>query len=576
MTKALEKADAADDDHGVADAAARLGPDGGPMLPAKVDRKTPADLDDFDAAFEDDAWLEEELTDDELAALDDEPDAGGELSVSESGEDDDFDMDFEDEEPIIGHDLRYIDEQAGESRSDAPTSGDDFFGATPAGESVKPRAGRGDIASRKEQLPEDTELDAFEDESDKGGVEAEDDRDLRPVPRISIHAFCETSQISGLLEQAAADRRLAKTHVTIHMGGLPKAIDHFQSAATPNLIIIEALEGGPALFGQLGELSQVCDPSTKVIIIGRINDIALYRELVRQGVSEYIVKPRTPLQVIKSIAALYTDPSAPPIGKTICFVGARGGVGSSTIAHNVAWCVAEEHGSDTVILDLDLPFGTASLDFEQDPTSGLIEALTSPERLDDVLLDRLLQKHTEHLSLFTAPNLLDRDYDLDERAFETVVDVVRGAAPTIIIDMPHIWTAWSKRLLQTADEIVITACPDLASFRNTKNLVDVVAGARPNDNPPKLVLNQFDAKVSSVQSEQFVEHVGLTPSIIIGWEPQLFHTAATNAAPILQVAAKSKTSAQIRELAGLVLGRGDAAASKAKFSLAGLFKKSKK
>ncbi len=577
MTKALEKADAPDDEQGVAEAAARLGPDGGPMLPAKVEKKSVAGFDDFEEAFEDDSWLEEELTDAELAALDEEQAEGGGLAVSDSdASDDDFDMDFEDEEPIVAHDLRYLNETQGVEKSEAPTSGDDFFGPAPAADAVKPKAARGAMTNRKDQLPEDTETYEFEDENAEAGAPVEDDKDLRPVPRISIHAFCETAQISSLLEQTAADRRLAKTHVTIHMGGLPKAVDHFQSAATPNLVIVEALEGGPSLFGQLGELAQVCDPSTKVIIIGRINDIALYRELIRQGVSEYLVKPRTPLQVIKSIASLYIDPTATPIGKTICFVGARGGVGSSTIAHNVAWCVSEEHKSDTVILDLDLPFGTASLDFEQDPTSGLIEALTSPERLDDVLLDRLLQKHTDHLSLFTAPNLLDRDYDLDERAFETVVDVVRGAAPTIIIDVPHIWTAWSKRLLQTADEIVITACPDLASFRNTKNLVDVIAGARPNDNPPKLVLNQFDAKVSSVQSEQFVEHVGLTPSVIIGWEPQLFHTAATNASPIVQIGAKSKTAAQIRELSALVLGRQESAALKAKFSLAGLFKKSKK
>jgi pilus assembly protein CpaE len=319
----------------------------------------------------------------------------------------------------------------------------------------------------------------------------------------------------------------------------------------------------------------VCDPSTKVVIIGRVNDIALYRELVRQGISEYIVRPRSPMQLIKTISSLYVDPAAPPIGKTIAFVGARGGVGSSTIAHNVAWCAAEEYKTDTIILDLDLPFGTASLDFEQDPTSGLIEALSSPERLDDVLLDRLLQKHTDRLSLFTAPNLLDRDYNIDDQAFETVVDVVRSAAPTIIVDMPHLWTSWSRRILQTADEIVITAAPDLASFRNTKNLVDIISGARPNDSAPILVINQFDPKVSSVQAEQYHEHVGLKPAAVFAWEPQLFHAAATNAAPIFEVGAKSKTAQGLRELAMRALGRNDAAATAAKFSLAGLFKKRK-
>jgi len=294
---------------------------------------------------------------------------------------------------------------------------------------------------------------------------------------------------------------------------------------------------------------------------------------VSQGVSDYIVRPKSPLHVIKSIAELYIDPSAPPIGKTIAFVGARGGVGSSTIAHNVAWSVAEEFHSDTVILDLDLPFGTASLDFEQDPTSGLVEALSSPERLDDVLLDRLLQKYTDRLSLFTAPNLLDRDYDLDDQAFETVIDVVRGAAPTIVIDVPHIWTAWSKRLLQTADEIVITAAPDLASFRNTKNLVDVISSARPNDASPTLVINQFDPKVSSVQAEQFIEHVGITPAVIFPWEPQLFHAAATNASPIMEVGAKTKTAQGLRDLAARLLGRDQNLVKTSKFSLSGLFKK---
>ena len=105
------------------------------------------------------------------------------------------------------------------------------------------------------------------------------------MPRIAIHAFCETPDTTVLLERAAVDRRLAKTHLTVHMGGLAKAVDHFQNAATPNLVIIETLDSGDELFAQLGELAEVCDPSTKVIIIGRANDIGLYRELMRQGIS---------------------------------------------------------------------------------------------------------------------------------------------------------------------------------------------------------------------------------------------------------------------------------------------------
>ena len=357
------------------------------------------------------------------------------------------------------------------------------------------------------------------------------------------------------------------------MGGVNKAIDQFQTASTPNLVILETLVGGMEIFAKLGELAEVCDPSTKVVIIGQVNDIVLYRELIRQGISEYIVRPQSPLQIIKTIAELYIDPSAPPIGRTVAFVGARGGVGSSTIAHNIGWCVAEELKSDTVILDLDLPFGTASLDFDQEASAGLAEALTSPERLDDVLLDRLLQKHTDHLSLFTAPSVLDRDYDMDDQAFETVLDVVRGAAPTIIVDVPHVWTSWSKRILMTADEIVVTATPDLAAFRNTKNLIDILSAARPNDSAPTLIINQFDSKLSPVQPDQFAEHVGIAPSQVFSWEPQLFGAAATNASPIIEVGPKSKTAQTLRELAAQVIGKSDSSIVKPKFSLAGLFKK---
>jgi len=559
MTKAAEPAfKFEDDEEGAASKAASLGPDGGPLVALRGNAED-------GEGFGEDSWLDEELSEEELAALGEE-DFDEEALLEEelgllggpavAGGADDFSLGDDDHNPAASA-------PASAPASNAPTAplrADRAPGATK----------RGAVVQAPSSLPDDYEDDAS---LDSYFASEEEDRDVRAIPRISIHAFCETAHTSNLLEQAALDRRLGKAHLTMHMGGVAKAVDHFQTASTPNLIVVETVEAGLGLFNQLGELAQVCDPSTKVIIIGRINDIALYRELIRQGVSEYLVRPRSPLQIIKAIATLYVDPSAPPIGRTVAFVGARGGVGSSTIAHNVAWCAAEEHKSDTVILDLDLPFGTASLDFEQDPTSGLIEALSSPERLDDVLLDRLLQKHTDRLSLFTAPNLLDRDYDLDDQAFETVVDVVRATAPTIVIDVPHVWTSWSKRLLQTADEIVITAAPDLASFRNTKNLVDIISSARPNDAAPTLVLNQFDAKVSSVQAEQYVEHVGIKPALVIGWEPQLFHTAATNAAPIFTVGAKTRTAQGLRELTARVLGRAEPVATRSKLDLSALFKK---
>ncbi len=604
MTNAAEpNYQPADDEEGVAEGAASLGADGGPasQSPAQADEEGLES--DLDLSEDDDAWLNEELSDEELAALgeedfddeffDDEAFSDEALeaaTLDAEASDDQFEDDdaAQHDEEFSADDLAAIEAAFDDTQNYTNADSDDVELAD-NDVSNKDEAAGDDLLDDDEtahEAPSGGALIATDGRSEGSAVDiqeyggavaefAEEETDHRPVPRISIHAFCETPETTALLEKASVDRRLTKAHLTIHMGGVAKAIDHFQSSSTPNLIILETLAGGAEIFAKLGELAEVCDPSTKVVIIGKVNDIILYRELIKQGVSEYIVRPHSPLQIIKTVADLYVDPSAPPIGKTMAFVGARGGVGSSTVAHNIGWCTAEEFKSDTVILDLDLPFGTASLDFDQEASAGLVEALSSPERLDDVLLDRLLQKHTDRLSLFTAPSMLDRDFDLDDQAFETVIDVVRGAAPTIIVDVPHMWTTWSKRILMTADEIVITATPDLASFRNTKNLIDILGAARPNDASPTLIINQFDPKSSAVQAEQFAEHVGIKPAQVINWDPQLFGAAATNAAPITEVGSKTKTAQAFRELSGQLLGRAETNIARPKFSLSGLFKKNR-
>jgi len=378
----------------------------------------------------------------------------------------------------------------------------------------------------------------------------------RPVPRISLHAFCERPETGAAIQRAAADRRLAKAHVTVYMGGAGAAAEHYTETPTPNLILVETLQGGEGVFKELEQLAHVCDPGTKVIVIGQVNDIRLYRELIRQGVNEYLVTPLQPMQVIEAISSLYVDPDAPPIGRSFAFVSAKGGAGSSTLAHNVGWVIAESQNEDVTIVDLDLPFGTAGLDFNQDPTQGVADALSSPERLDDVLLERLLVKHSDHLSLFTAPGALDRDYDLDPEAFDTVLEVVRANVPCVIVDVPHLWSTWSKRLLLSADEIVIVTEPELAGLRNTKNLYDLLRQSRPNDAPPKIVLNRAGApKRPEIPVKDFGEAVGAQPALTIPYDPQLFGTASNNGQMLDEVNAKAPAAEAVRELARLVTGR---------------------
>ena len=263
--------------------------------------------------------------------------------------------------------------------------------------------------------------------------------------------------------------------------------------------------------------------------------------------------PSTVMQIIESISAIYTDPETGPVGQVIAFVGAKGGSGSSTVCHNTAFAIASALKSDVVIADFDLPFGTAGLDFNQDPLNGIADALASPDRLDEMVLDRLLSRCSDHLSLFAAPGTLDRPYDLDPSSCDTVLDVVRENVPWTAVDVPHLWTAWAKQVVLKADYVVITAAPDLANLRNTKNLVDQLKGSRPNDRPPLLVLNQVGVpKRPEISVKDFGYAIELEPKIVIDFDAQLFGTAANNGQMIEEVSYKSKAAecvSQPRQLA---------------------------
>ena len=380
----------------------------------------------------------------------------------------------------------------------------------------------------------------------------------RPIPRISIQAFCEHGDTAEVLQVAAEDRRLAKTHVSIHMGGVNAAIAHYQENPTPNLIVIESSDERAEMIGQLDRLSEFCDAGTRVVIIGHHNDVILYRELLKRGVSEYLVAPITPLQLMESLSNLYNNPDAEPVGSVIAFIGAKGGVGSSTICHNVAWSLSEQLKSNVIVADLDLAFGTTGLDFNQDPIQGIADALQSPERLDEMLLDRLLTKCTERLSIFAAPVVLDRDFDISGDACDVVIDVIRQHVPFVVLDLPHTWTPWIKRVLLQADEIVITAAPDLANLRNAKNIMELVKASRNNDVPPRLVINMAGMpKRPEIAVKDFASALGIEPMQVIEFDCENFGQASNNGQMIEEFSSKAKAAPMFRDLAMTLAHRKD-------------------
>lgn len=422
---------------------------------------------------------------------------------------------------------------------------------------------------------------AYEDSAadQAGGNQGEADSlaALRPIPRISVQAFCETEGVAKPIERAAEDRRMAKAHLKVLMGGIPAAVEFYQSAPTPNLIILESRSEPRALMQQLEQLSDVCDPSSRVIIIGHYNDVTLYRDLIRNGISEYMVAPISLADIMAAISAIFVDPAAEPLGKTLAFIGAKGGVGSSTIAHNVAWSLSTLFDSDVVIGDMDLAYGTANINFDQDPAQGMAEAVFSPERIDEVYLDRLLAECSERLSLLAAPSTLDRTYDFDDGAFAQIIETAQRSAPLVVLDVPHTWNAWTRNTLANADEVVIAATPELANLRNTKNLVDMLRKARPNDAPPRLILNQVGVpKRPEISAADFADPLGIDPIAIIPFDPLIFGNAANNGRMIGELEPSHAIAATFNELSHILTGRTEVKAKKAKPGIGSILTKLKR
>ncbi len=401
----------------------------------------------------------------------------------------------------------------------------------------------------------------------------EDDIGAISIPRIAIHFFPDSEDSVQACDTASLDRRMTRAQCVVKRGGIMEAIDTYRNEPTPSLLFVESAARGRDMLDQLAQLAEVCDANTKVVVVGQTNDISLYRELMRQGVSEYMVAPVTPLQLIKTVASLFNDPETPFVGRAIAFVGARGGAGSSSIAHNFAYNLAEAMQANTVIVDYDLPFGTAGLDFNQDPLQGVADALNEPDRLDSVLLDRMLIKCSERLALFSAPATLDQDFTADAEAYEEVTRKVRSAAPFIVMDLPHVWTPWLKQNLIAADDVVIVATPDLASLRNAKNIIDLLKAARPNDQAPRLVLNQMEVPGRpEIPVKDFTAALGLEPCCLIPFDAKLFGQASNNGQMIAEVGAGSKVGEALTQLTALITGRTPEVKPKKSF-LQSLFKK---
>ncbi|MFN4099538.1 MAG: CpaE family protein [Pararhodobacter sp.] len=366
------------------------------------------------------------------------------------------------------------------------------------------------------------------------------------IPHISIRAFVHSPVARAAVEGALADRHLARAQGEMQTGGIAAAAAHHQKRATPDVLIVEAEKD---VLAELPALADVCDAQTRVLVIGQANDVALYKCVMKQGVSEYLVAPVDAAAMVGSLCGLYEPGRPGSAGKIVAFLSARGGAGSSALSQSVAWCLAARDDKPVLLADLDMGFGAAGLSLDVQPKHKLTEAFRTPEQMDAALLDRLLIPRGRNLRLLCASAALVEE-EMSVPCTRRLIELARSGFHRSVLDLPSEWSPAVREALLHADDIVVTALPDLISLRNTRAILDFLARVRPNDPAPKLILNHVGRrKQQDLTPAAFAEALKVKPTAILKSDVESFGKAENAGQTIPEAAARSAAARVVSDLA---------------------------
>lgn len=370
------------------------------------------------------------------------------------------------------------------------------------------------------------------------------------APPVSIHISWDRAETGNVAASMSDDPRMSRAEITSERGGLDGAVVKFASQTPPDLLIVDTTLGGQAMFKALARLRAVLKPETKVVVVGAVNDVRLFRELAARGVDEYVVAPVQPLQLVTTACALFAETDS---SRVIAVIGARGGVGASAIARNLAWSIAEQHQIPAALVDLDLSFGTAAFDVHVETPRSVAELLAEGE--DDALPERVSARCTERLRILRAPADLREEGAPDPEAVERMVRAVRRLSPFVILDLPHAWNAWVKQALASADDVILVASPDLASMRNGEAMLRLLKADRGDRAEPLVALSMVGVpKRPEITFKDFAETLKSTPVASFAFDPELFGLAALKGQMVGEIAPKSKAAESITKLSSLLTG----------------------
>jgi pilus assembly protein CpaE len=330
----------------------------------------------------------------------------------------------------------------------------------------------------------------------------------------------------------------------VRRGGIRAAIAALQKSPTPKVLIVD-VSGDDQPLTSLGTLSDVVEPQVAVLVVGDVKDVDFYREVTRGlGALEYLSKPLTRDTVGRHFGPLVLG-QAPPTegvlgGRLVTVTGARGGLGASTIAVNLAWHFGVSARRHTVLLDPDLHLGTAAFLLNLDPGRGLRMALETPERIDSLLAERAALPAAERLHVLAGEEKLSVQPVYTPGAATQLMNALRRRYNFIVADVPFAPIQLYRDLLDLSHQRVLVMDPTLAAVRDTLRLLTLPAGSA-QTNRPVIVLNRV-GQAGGLNRRQVEEALRMKVDVAVPDLPRLMSSAATMGEPAVSARGAFRTA----------------------------------
>jgi pilus assembly protein CpaE len=349
-------------------------------------------------------------------------------------------------------------------------------------------------------------------------------------------------------------------------GGTREVVDYLAAGAPPKLLIVDVSDSAKPMSAMLPIIAAFAE-DTKVIAIGAVNDINLYREMTEAGISDYLVKPVGDRALDGAInraeerrqQALQASMSPAPVAaavndkrSVVSVLGTRGGVGATTVATNLAWLMAFDKKRDTILMDLDLQDGSIALALDVEPSHGLREVLDNPSRIDSLFITSVGVKCGDHLTVMAAEEGVDDEVHYNTSAVSLLVEELRKQSPVIVVDVPRKAAAARAAVLAASTDIIVVTDMTLAGLRDAIRfnamIQQVASSAR-----VIFVANRDGGKEATVSKAEFEKALGKPVNVVLADDPKANQAAANAGKPVVAAAASSKMTAGFKAIASLLM-----------------------